>query len=593
MLTQTSIRRRDSQTWRRGERETRGRGDGETRGLGAHQDLNSASASHRLCSSPSPVPRLPVSRRLRVVIFLAVVAASLACGSKPTDPRTVIPADAVIYLESADLGRTLETITGNAKFQKVAKSKPDLSALRGVRLSVAVLGFEATEEPVNEDTADIELQPKLVAVAETNAWGWQARSFVEEQLGEFVNELYNGTVEVEITTRNDGEHYVWTSGDGRKAYALQQGSLVYFSNDGTAIDRCLAVKRGEIPAIAGSSRIAEGEWLAAGHVSEDGVGQLGNIVGMQMAKSSGENADVQSFVATVLPQILRNAVREVSWTAAASDDVIEDRVTIKLDNESSVVFNGTLVPSASRDPDLSAFIPENASGATRYLLRDPQIAWRSVTLTAGKKTDATSGTLIVEFSGSLFEPYGIEDPEAFLSSTQSPILTVETSPDGEDAVVIAAVKDPARVRSSIAKEVNLAKPPERQLGADLWRSEDGEIAVAFIGDVVVSGDRESVLKCLEARAARGDVPAADDWSRQFAASDAVAVTVASEYATLGRLADVISDRAETSDPVRSLSRTETRFNQNGIERRSFSDFGLLGMIIAQLAQERGQEASTQ
>jgi hypothetical protein len=32
-------------------------------------------------------------------------------------------------------------------------------------------------------------------------------------------------------------------------------------------------------------------------------------------------------------------------------------------------------------------------------------------------------------------------------------------------------------------------------------------------------------------------------------------------------------------------RIETRFNQNGVERRTTSDFGLIGSIIEHLAQE--------
>src|SRR5690242_3909174 len=42
-----------------------------------------------------------------VIVFLA------SCGAKPTDPRTVIPGDALVYLESNDLGRTLKAITDN------------------------------------------------------------------------------------------------------------------------------------------------------------------------------------------------------------------------------------------------------------------------------------------------------------------------------------------------------------------------------------------------------------------------------------------------------------------------------------------------
>ena len=515
----------------------------------------------------------------------AVSFFAASCGSKPTDPRSVIPGDALAYLESSDLGKTPDAVTGNPKFQQLAKTKPNLSALSGVKVGIAVVGLEASEAPVTEENAIIDLQPHFVAVAETNAWGWQTKSFVEDRLGEFVNEAYGGAIELEITTRKDGEFYVWTSPAGQKAYALQQGSLVFFGNDETAIERCQAVRRGEVPSIAANGKIPEGDRLAFGYVSEDGVGQIANLIGIQLAKGTGEDADVQSFVATVLPQILRNSTKELTWTASKTESGIEDKITIAVDNESATVFNETLVPATAPDNGLASFVPDNTGTATRYLLRDPQVAWRSVVLTAGKKTDETSGMLLLAFSGSLFEPYGVEEPEPFLSSVGSPILTLKLVSDSEDAVVIAPIKDATKIKTSMAKEINFGRAPESQFGAEMWKSEDGEVAVAFVNNFVVSGDAETVMKCLEARSLRAASPNETEFSRQLASSNAVAITVSNDAESLRKLVSTFSAVSDESSPAVLTSVTETRFNRNGIERRTLSDFGWIGSIIQQLANE--------
>jgi hypothetical protein len=516
---------------------------------------------------------------LRIFLFVASLLA-ISCGSQPTDPRSVIPADALVYLETSDLGTTLSAITDNPNFQRLAKSKPDLSALSGVKLSVAVTGFETSEQTVTEENSLLKFRPRFVAVAETNAWGWQTTRFVENKLGEFINDVYGGEIELEVTPRNDGRYYVWTAQDGRKAYALQQGSLVFFGNDDSAIDQCQAVKRGEAESIAKSGKVAEGERLAFGYVSPEGVGQIANIAGMALALGASEEDEVKSFVARVLPEILRNSVRDITWTATRNESGVQDRIVATLDDESSSVFNETIVPAEQSALEVTSFVPETAVSATRYLLRDPQIAWRSVVFTARKKTDETSGALIAGFSSSLFEPYGVEDPEVFLSATGPQLLTVRLTPDNEDVAVVAAVKDVVKVKHSLAHEIIFTKPAENYSGADLWRSEDGELAAGFVGNFVAVGDAETVLKCLEAKASSPD----SELRKLLVSSDAVSVTVGRVDPPL-KIVGLFSETQEAPADAPIVYRTETRFNNKGIERRTFSDFGLLGSVLEHLADE--------
>jgi len=532
---------------------------------------------HRLSSTRATFYRFAL--RLGVS---AVVLFSISCGAKPTDPRSVIPADALVYLESKDLAKTLTAITDNPKFEAAAKSKPNLNALNGVRVSIAVTGFETSQEAVTEENAVLNFQPRFVAVAETNAWGWQATSFIENQLGEFVNDVYDGEVEMQSTPRDDGKFYVWTAQDGRKAFALQQGSLVFFGNDESAIERCQAVKRGEAESMAKSSKITDdGGRIAFGYVSPEGIGQLANIAGVSLAMGASEEEEVKSFVARVLPEILRNSVKEVTWSASKSEQGIEDKVVVTLDDESSRVFSETIVPAPPGTTQLTDLIPAATASSTRYVIKDPQIAWRSLVLTAKKKTDDASGALIAAFSGSLFEPYGIEDPEMFLSSVGSQLITVKVGADGEDAAVIASIKDQAKVRASLAKEFNFTKPPEKISDADVWKSGDGEAAAAFVDSRVIVGDADTVLKCLEAKQGAANA----NLAQIFAASDAVATTVGTESDPSAKIIELLSERKNENEALASQYRIETRFNKNGIERRTISDFGLLGSILAHLNSE--------
>src|SRR3954466_13972305 len=149
------------------------------------------------------------------ITVLAGIVFPFSCGSKPTDLRAIAPADSLIYLETNDLGAALQPVVDSNAFGEAAKSKPDLSAIKGVQLAIAVTGFETSEEQVNEANSVLNFKAHFVAIADTHAWQWQTNSFAENQLGEFINKVYGGGAQLDTTPKNGGPDYVWTAEDGR------------------------------------------------------------------------------------------------------------------------------------------------------------------------------------------------------------------------------------------------------------------------------------------------------------------------------------------------------------------------------------------
>lgn len=530
--------------------------------------------------------RVPVSSSLFVFILLCLTVATLSCGSPPTDPRTVMPADSLVYMETKDLGALVAALTESEIYQQAAVTKPDLSGINGIEMAVAVTGFETTEQELTEENSILNFQPRFVAVAETRFWNFQVLHFVEEELGLFISEAYGGEALLETSKKHDGDYYVWKSQDGRKAYALVIGSLVFFGNDETAIEKCLAVKRGEVPSIAGNPKLTSDERIAFGYISPEGIGQLANISGISMAQRAGGDPETQSFIARLLPELLRNSLKEATWTAVKTDNGIEDRFDIVTNTDVATVLNETLVPSGnSTDGRIIGGLPATPESITRYDLRDPQVAWRSVLLTGTKLTDEVSGAILMAFSSAVFEPYGVDAPEALLSSVGPVIYTVRFDEDGEKAIFIASVKDAAKVKTSLAKEFEISKPPEKVGEADTWLSKDNDVRALFIGDIVVAGDPEEVLEFHKRFVSAQVSPADTPLSAVFAGKPASAVTVTNDRTTALKVADVISDKKEDAANVNMRWITETRFNRNGIERKMTSQLGLIGLIASQFAKE--------
>ena len=341
----------------------------------------------------------PFLASLLLCVF-ALILLSLSCGSKPTDLRTLAPAETLVYLETNDLAPALQPIVDSKPFTEVAKRKPDLSALKGLQLAVAVTGFETSEEKLTDEHSVGRVQPHFVAIADTHAWNYQAVKFAELKLGSFVESIYDSEPTLEKSDKSGGKYFTWTAKDGRKAFALVVDSLIFFGNDESAIDKCLAVRHGEADSIikTGKVALADPATLASGYVSTDGIAQIANIVGLKYASEAGEDSEVQSAIAGILPLLLRSSITDVSWTATKTDQGIEDKYKITLPPDLANTLNEVLMPGDKPDFSLLEPLRENTPSITFYNIKNPQIAWRGLFLTASKQTDPVVGKMLLQFS---------------------------------------------------------------------------------------------------------------------------------------------------------------------------------------------------
>jgi hypothetical protein len=503
-----------------------------------------------------------------ICVYLSIILLA-SCASKPTDLRSLAPSDSLIYLETSDLGAALQPIADSKSFNDAANSKPDLSAIKGVQVAIAVTGFETSENKIDEESSELNFKPHFVAIADTHAWQWQANSFAENQLGEFINKIYGGGVQLNTSSKDGGTSYVWTAEDGRKAYGFVAGSLIFFGNDQSSIDKVQAVRRGEADAIAKTGKVPDANGnIAVGYVSTDGIGQLANIVGAQKAKESGEASEVQSFVARVLPQLLRGSVKEVTWTARKIDSGLEDKLSLTLEPEVASVMNETFAAADTPDNSLLAFAPSDAATVTQYNLKSPLIGWRSILLLTQKLSDPTSGKLIAAFSNSFFEPYGIKDGEMFLGAVSPGVVTVKY--DEEDAVcVIAKTSNPTGRKNALDPETL------KTAGANIEITDPG-----FSG-IALNGDAATVQKCIQAHQSSQNL---SDQAKTNETTPSIR-TFGIDRDSAAAVASVLNEKK--SDDIAPASRyvVETRFNKSGMERKLTSEFGLIGSLIAMLATE--------
>ncbi len=375
---------------------------------------------------------------------------------------------------------------------------------------------------------------------------------------------------LEKTEKNGGEYFIWTAADGRKVFAFVTGSLIFFGNNEAAIEKCLAAKRGEAENLSKSGELetvydeAKNK-LAFGFVSSEGIKQIADFAGVSAAIETSEDELPRNFIAKILPQILSKSVSRVVWTAEKTEQGITDNFRFETTKEISDVLKETIVPANQTENNLAAFLPNEINSATRYNLENPQIAWRSLLLSAGRQTDEQSAKILIAFSDSFFAPFGIASGEMFLNSVGSEILTARFDAEGEKQIAIVTIKNAETLKKSLLPEF---KKAENQNGAEIWKVEDEDLTAAFSGNNLIVGDSESVLKCLQANQT-GENFTKSKYFQNFTQSRASVVTFGKDDDSAHKIAELLGNIKNKDLRTNSYFLTETRFSGNALCGKPF------------------------
>ena len=111
-------------------------------------------------------------------------------------------------------------------------------------------------------------------------------------------------------------------------------------------------------------------------------------------------------------------------------------------------------------------------------------------------------------------------------------------------------------------------------------SKDKSLSVAFIGNILILGDAESVVQILQAKK-NGENFTKNAAFQQFANSKAVAATYSEDLDSGAKLVEIMGVRKQNIKEFTPIFMTETIFTKKGVERKTVSDFGILGMILEQ------------
>lgn len=574
---------------------------------------------------------ISLRKLIAFVIVLAALAAAWLWWNRPqkVDMAAYVPADSLFYLEADSLPEIVQGMSQTDAWKALAPPAgissyisevgwlSRLPALTGIgsaetvvlaraQVAIAVLSLEAADAGET-----LKIKPRYGVVAETHTSEWRTRSAVEKRIGAFARRAYRSPA-VERKKIDDIEFVTWKAPEGeRQIVAAVTGSIAVIGTDENSVRTILAVKRGERPSLLGNpaleemrNRVDARNARAFGYVSPQGAAQLLELGVAAYAGQISNNPQIQGAIASRLPQLANKLLGGAGWSARFVNGAVEDRYFLGLQNGVAARLKEPLTPATgSTGIKASRLLPQETYRLTRYNYRNPSEAWRGFNAAISSQLDALGAVSVSILLKAALQPYGIEEPDAFLSAIGTEIITVGLDEGASGTVTIVEVKDEKALRDFVGKRLG-PKPKAESVGdAELLISTDEERgAASFVDGHLITGSEENVRRCLEARAGGRTLDASlpfQDSLRRASGSPGVVTLTDDDASARSLITAIASEPAARTRPFneeeteRALARlpytaSETNLVEGGFERRTISAFGQFGSLISQFSPGAGQ-----
>lgn len=570
---------------------------------------------------------------LALIIALVAIIAVWVWWNRPqkVDMTGYVPADSLVYLEADSLPEIVKGLSETDAWKALAPPagiRSDigeigwlsrLSAWTGIgsaetvalsrsQIAIAVLSLEAADAGET-----LKIKPRYVIVAETHTSEWRMREAFEKRVGDFARRAYKDPA-IERKKIDDVELVMWKAPAGdRQIVAAVAGSVAVIGTDENSVRTILAVRRGERPSLTGSQLLEEmrrrvdgGRALAFGYVSPQGATQLLEVGIAAYAGQISNNPQIQGAIASRLPQLTNKLLGGAGWSARFVNGAVEDRYFLALQNGVAERLREPLASAGDSTIEASRLLPPETYRLTRYNYRDPSAAWRGLNAAISSQLDALGAVSVSILLKAALQPYGIEEPESFLASIGSEIVTASLDDRGSSTVTIVEVKDEKTLRAFVTRRLGPKPKTERIDDAELLISRNEERgAASFVAGHLLMGSEANVRLCLDSRAQGQTLgtAAAFQQSLRLASNSpgtASAITFTDDDASARSFTTAIASQAaararpfnqeETERALKQLPFTvsETNLIEGGFEKTTHSAFGQFGTLVSQFSPGTGR-----
>lgn len=551
---------------------------------------------------------------------------------RPVNMAEYVPADALVYFETNSLPKIAEALVSTEAWRTAAPAagidlnfnryswlsrvvaetgvgSAETVVLSRAQVAVVVMGVDAAREG-----DALKVKPRIAVVFETHTSQSRVQKAVEKLVGDFATRAY-GSPSVNRRQDNETVWTTWTSSDrARQIVVAVEDTVAIIGNNEAAVASCLAVRRGERPALVTNQNLrparerAGTNALAFGYIPQSSMARVLEIAATVYIGRVASDPKFQSAAAVLLPQLSNKLLGEATWSAHLTDGVIEDRYHLTLRGDIAERLRDPLRATETKQIAAGDYLPDDIYQLTTYNYRQPDYAWRNFNQTLAAQLDVLSAPFVVRFLDEALKTYGVESPREFLPAIGDEIVTARLDDSGDRTVTLFSIRDAKLAREQIVKHLGANPRTERTGEYELLvanktaetddANADENEAACFVGNrLLLTGAERDIRECLRAHDSSQMLAARRAFTRALerTAPDAstTALTFTDErtasYDFMSGLKSRLNPNARTGDAAKfalaldelPFTASQTRLVEDGFEKRTRSHFGQFGALAAQ------------
>jgi hypothetical protein len=531
------------------------------------------------------------------------------------------PADSLLYLEAnrplgaleaigkTDTWKALEKIigappsaTGNYWLQSFL-SWTGIGPAQSVILARAQIAVVVIDLGTTETGDTLKVKSEGAILIETHTTERRVKPEFEKAIKALAEKTY-GRPTARRNTIDGVEFIEWIAPEtSRQIVGIVVGSLVIIGTSERVVQNCLAVSQGRRPALKDDPELQQmraqlqaNSSLTFGYVPAGNSARLLALgIPLLLGRAPGDT-QFQHLITTGAAKLFGS----IGWSSRGYLTGIEDRYLINL--QPSVVER--LKPTfrhANIASSMQRVVPNDVYAVTSYRFADPATAWQSLKTAVSSQVDALSAIVFSSLLKSALLSYGIDDPEAFLGAVDGELLTLRFDENAERSILIAHVRDRARLRELIVKKMSVDQRSAGGQESEIFEDSAGDFAANLTTELIVMGAPTDVRRYSETTGAQ---LLSEEKFKQMtfyasASNNANVITYTNDESRVHSFLAAIMTARGKGAPVTTgidqailalpYSITETTLGERGLERTTRSPLGQFSTLLPLLIPEQPAE----